>query len=130
MRVIVFDPFLSSEKAAEISVEKVSLDDLLARADIVSLHTPLTDTTRGIIDAAALAKMKRGARIVNCARGGLVMEDALKAAIESGHIAGAALDVFAEEPATGNPLLALDEVIVTPTSAQPPAKLKKTWRYR
>lgn len=114
MRVIAFDPFLSSEKAAEISVEKVSLDDLLARADVVSLHTPLTDTTRGIIDAAALAKMKQGARIVNCARGGLVMEDALKAAIESGHIAGAALDVFAEEPATGNPLLALDEVIVTP----------------
>ena len=114
MRVIAFDPFLSSERAAEISVDKVSLDDLLARADIVSLHTPLTDTTRGIVDAAAIAKMKPGTRIVNCARGGLVVEEALITAIESGHIAGAALDVFAEEPATGNPLLALDEVIVTP----------------
>ena len=114
MRVIAFDPFLSSERAAEIGVERVSFDDLLGRADIVSLHTPLTDSTRNMIDGVALAKMKPGGRVVNCARGGLVVEADLKAAIESGHIAGAALDVFAEEPATDNPLLGLEEVVVTP----------------
>ncbi len=114
MRVIVYDPYVSPERAAELSVEKVELDELLSRADFVSLHVPLTDQTRGMIDADALASMKPGARVINCARGGLVVESDLGAAIESGHIDGAALDVFAVEPATDNPLFALEQVIVTP----------------
>ncbi len=114
MRVIVYDPYVSPERAAELSVEKVELDELLSRADFVSLHVPLTDQTRGMIDAEALASMKPGARVINCARGGLVVESDLGAAIESGHIEGAALDVFAVEPATDNPLFALEQVIVTP----------------
>ena len=114
MKVIAYDPYLTEERAAEIGVEKVELDALLARADFVSLHTPLTDQTRGILDAAAMKKMKPGARIVNCARGGLVVEKDLYDALTSGHLAGAALDVFEEEPATDNPLFALDNVICTP----------------
>jgi D-3-phosphoglycerate dehydrogenase len=114
MRVVAFDPFLTEERAAEIGVEKVDLDTLLKRADIVTLHTPLTDDTRGIIGAEALAKMKKGARLVNCARGGLVDEAALKEALESGHLAGAALDVFEEEPAKENPLFGLPNLIATP----------------
>jgi D-3-phosphoglycerate dehydrogenase / 2-oxoglutarate reductase len=114
MRVIVYDPFVSPERAAELAVEKVELDTLLSRADFISLHVPLNDQTRGMIDAAAIAKTRPGVRIVNCARGGLVVEDDLKAAIESGHVAGAALDVFDEEPKRESSLFALDEVIVTP----------------
>ncbi|MFQ5783334.1 MAG: phosphoglycerate dehydrogenase [Alphaproteobacteria bacterium] len=114
MRVIVYDPFVSPERAAELAVEKVTLDELLARADFISLHVPLTDQTRNMIDAAALAGMKHGARLINCARGGLVVEADLKAAIESGHIAGAALDVFAAEPPEDNPLFHVDQVVVTP----------------
>ena len=102
------------ERAADLGVEKVPIDDLLARADFISLHAPLTDQTRGILDAAALARTRRGVRIVNCARGGLIVERDLGAALESGHVAGAALDVFAEEPASDNPLLALPEVVATP----------------
>ena len=100
MRVIAYDPFLSEERAAELGVEKVELDALFRRADFITLHTPLTDKTRNIIDAAAIARMKDGVRIINCARGGLVVEEALRAALESGKVAGAAIDVFAEEPAT------------------------------
>ncbi len=114
MKVIAYDPYLSPERAEEIGVEKVDLDELLARADFLSLHTPLTDKTRGILDAAAMEKMKEGARIINCARGGLVVEKDLKAALESGHIAGAALDVYETEPARENPLFAMDNVICTP----------------
>jgi D-3-phosphoglycerate dehydrogenase len=114
MRVIAYDPFLSEERAKDLGVERVELDALLARADIVTLHTPLTDTTRHMIDAKALAKAKRGVRIVNCARGELVAEADLKAAIESGHVAGAALDVFGQEPARSNPLFGLEQVIATP----------------
>ena len=114
MRVVVHDPYLAAERAQELNVEKVGLDALLARADVISLHAPLTDETRGMIDAAALARARPGVRLVNCARGGLVVEADLKAAIESGHVAGAALDVFAQEPARGNPLLELDEVVATP----------------
>ncbi|MBL6958555.1 MAG: phosphoglycerate dehydrogenase, partial [Rhodospirillales bacterium] len=102
MKVIASDPFLSLERAADISVEKVDLDELFSRADFISLHTPLTDATRNVINAEAIAKMKKGVRIVNCARGGLVVEEDLKAALESGQVAGAALDVFAEEPAKEN----------------------------
>jgi D-3-phosphoglycerate dehydrogenase len=114
MKVIAYDPFLSPDRADEIGVEKVDLDQLLARSDVISLHTPLTDQTRGIIDAAALARCRRGVRIVNCARGGLVVEDDLAAALDSGHVAGAALDVFSEEPATSNVLFGRDNVIATP----------------
>ncbi len=114
MRVVAFDPFLSPERALDLGVEKVELDELLRRADIITLHTPLTEKTRNIIDAAALAKTKPGVRIINCARGGLVDEAALADALRSGHVAGAALDVFLEEPATANPLFALPNVICTP----------------
>jgi D-3-phosphoglycerate dehydrogenase len=114
MRVISYDPFLAQERATDLNVEKVELDALLARADVISLHTPLNDATRGIIDAAAIAKTRKGVRIVNCARGGLVVESDLKDAIESGHVAGAALDVFEEEPAGENPLFELEQVVATP----------------
>jgi D-3-phosphoglycerate dehydrogenase len=114
MRVIVYDPYVSAERAGELGIEKVEFDDLLARADFISLHVPLNDQTRGMIDAAAMAKMKPGVRIINCARGGLVIEDDLAAAIGEGHVAGAALDVFDAEPKTESPLFAMEEVIVTP----------------
>ena len=114
MRVVAFDPFLSLERALVLGVEKVELDDLLRRADFITLHTPMTDATRGILDAAALAKTKPGVRIINCARGGLIVEQDLKAAIESGHVAGAAIDVFEVEPAKQNMLFGMDQVVVTP----------------
>ncbi|MCG8506041.1 MAG: phosphoglycerate dehydrogenase [Sphingomonadales bacterium] len=114
MKVIAYDPFLTQERAQELGVEKVELDGLFARADFISLHTPLTDATRGIISAEAIAAMKDGIRIINCARGGLVDETALKAALESGRVAGAALDVFTEEPAKDNALFGLPNVVATP----------------
>jgi len=114
MRVIAFDPFLSVERAAEIGVEKVELDDILKRADFITLHTPMTPQTKNILSAAALAKTKKGVRIINCARGGLVDEAALRAALDSGHVAGAAFDVFVEEPATSNPLFGHPNVVATP----------------
>jgi D-3-phosphoglycerate dehydrogenase len=114
MKVIAYDPFLSSERAIDLGVEKVDLDELFRRADFITLHTPLTDKTRNIIDSAALAKMKKGVRIVNCARGGLVDEAAIAAALKSGHVAGAAFDVFVEEPATNSPLFGLPNVVCTP----------------
>jgi len=114
MRVIAFDPFLSEKRAIEIGVEKVELDDLIARADIITLHTPLTEQTRNIISREAIARMKKGARLINCARGGLVDEAALYDALKSGHLAGAALDVFETEPATNSPLFALENVVCTP----------------
>ncbi len=114
MKVAAYDPFLSPERALEIGVDKVELDELLARADFITLHTPLTDQTRGILSRQALAKTKPGVRIVNCARGGLIDEAALKDALDSGHVAGAALDVFAEEPATANPLFGTRGLICTP----------------
>ena len=114
MRVVAFDPFLSAERAAEIGVEKLELNDLLARADFITLHTPLTPQTRNILSAENLAKTKKGVRIINCARGGLVDEGALCAALDSGHVAGAALDVFVEEPATANPLFGCANFIATP----------------
>lgn len=114
MRVVAYDPFLSNERAIELGVEKVDLEGLLARADFISLHTPLTDQTRNILSAEALAKTRRGVRVINCARGGLIDEAALAEAVRSGHVAGAALDVFAEEPAATNPLFGLENVICTP----------------
>jgi len=114
MRVIAFDPFLSEERAAELGVEKVELEELLPRADFITLHTPLTDKTRNIISADAINKMKKGARLVNSARGGLVDEAATRAALDSGHLAGAAFDVFTEEPAKENILFGADNFIATP----------------
>src|SRR3569623_1863088 len=98
MRVIAYDPFLTPERAIELGIEKVTIDDLLARADFITLHTPLTDQTRNILSAENLARTKKGVRIINCARGGLIDEAALKAGLDSGHIGGAALDVFVAEP--------------------------------
>ncbi len=114
MKVIGFDPFLSAERAMEIGVEKVELEELLRRADFISLHTPLTDKTRNILSADAINQTKKGVRIINCARGGLVDEAALKVALDAGHVAGAALDVYAEEPATENILFGTDNVVCTP----------------
>jgi len=114
MKVIAYDPFLSPERALDLGVEKVELDELFRRADFVTLHTPLTDKTRNIIDAAALVKMKKGVRIINCARGGLVDEKALRAALDSGQVAGAAFDVFTTEPANENPLFGHPNVVCTP----------------
>ena len=114
MRVIAYDPYLSPERAAALNVEKVELDELLARADFITLHTPLTEHTRGIINAAALAKCRTGVRIVNCARGGLIDEGDLKAALDSGQVAGAALDVFAVEPAKDNVLFGHPRLVATP----------------
>lgn len=114
MKVIAFDPFLSAERAAAMNVEKVELEQLLARADFISLHTPLTDTTRHLLNKDTLAKCKKGVRIINCARGGLIVEADIKAAIESGHVAGAAFDVFEEEPAKTNPLFGMEQVVATP----------------
>ncbi|GAA4010928.1 phosphoglycerate dehydrogenase [Sphingomonas swuensis] len=114
MKVIAFDPFLSPERAMELGIEKVELDALLARADFITLHTPLTDQTRGILSREALAKTKKGVRIINCARGGLIDEAALKDALDSGQVAGAALDVFETEPATASPLFGTPGFISTP----------------
>src|SRR3712207_2928147 len=87
MRVIAYDPFLTPERAQDIGIEKVTLDDLLARADFITLHTPLTDSTRNILSRENLARARKGVRIINCARGGLIDEAALKEALESGHVA-------------------------------------------
>jgi D-3-phosphoglycerate dehydrogenase len=114
MKVIAYDPYLSPERAVDLGVEKVELDELLARADFISLHTPLTDRTRNLLDAASLAKTRRGVRIVNCARGGLVDERALRQALDAGHVAGAAFDVFTTEPAHDNPLFGHPNVVCTP----------------
>ncbi|HEX6741487.1 MAG TPA: phosphoglycerate dehydrogenase [Sphingomicrobium sp.] len=114
MKVVAYDPFLSPERAIELGVEKAELDELLARADFITLHTPLTDQTRGILSREALAKTRPGVRIVNCARGGLIDEAALKEALDTGHVAGAALDVFAQEPANENPLFGTRGLICTP----------------
>jgi D-3-phosphoglycerate dehydrogenase len=114
MKVIAFDPFLTPERALELGVEKVELDELLRRADFITLHTPLTDQTRGILSRENLARTKPGVRIINCARGGLIDEAALKDALDSGQVAGAALDVFETEPATASPLFGTPGFISTP----------------
>ncbi len=114
MHVVAYDPYLTPERALELGVEKVELVDLFARADFITLHTPLTESTRGVVNAAAIAKMKDGVRIINCARGGLIVEEDLKAALDSGKVAGAALDVFAVEPAKSNLLFGHEKVVATP----------------
>ncbi|TPG09996.1 phosphoglycerate dehydrogenase [Sphingomonas oligophenolica] len=114
MKAIAYDPFLTPERALEMGVEKVDLDTLLARADFITLHTPLTDQTRNILSKENLAKTKPGVRIINCARGGLIDEAALKEGLDSGHIGGAALDVFVEEPAKASPLFGTPNFVSTP----------------
>ena len=114
MKVVAFDPFLTPERAVEMGVEKADLDTLLAKADFITLHTPLTDQTRNILSKENLAKTKKGVRIINCARGGLIDEAALKEAMDSGHVAGAALDVFVTEPAKESPLFGTPNFICTP----------------
>ena len=114
MKVVAFDPFLTAERAIEIGVEKVDLDTLLARADFITLHTPLTDETRNILSRENLAKTKKGVRIINCARGGLIDEEALADALDSGQVAGAALDVFQTEPAKESPLFGKPNFVCTP----------------
>ncbi len=114
MKVVAFDPFLTPERAVEMGVEKADLETLLAKADFITLHTPLTDQTRNILSAENIARCKKGVRIINCARGGLIDEDALKAALDSGHVAGAALDVFVKEPAKESPLFGTPNFISTP----------------
>ena len=114
MKVVAYDPFLSPERAVEIGVEKVELDQLLDRADVITLHTPLTDKTRNILSAENLAKTKKGVLIINCARGGLVDEAALRKLLDQGHVGGAAFDVFVEEPARENVLFGAENFIATP----------------
>ncbi|MEM1006386.1 MAG: phosphoglycerate dehydrogenase [Pseudomonadota bacterium] len=114
MKVIAYDPYLGEDRAAEMGVEKVELEDLLGRADFITLHVPLTDQTRNILSRENLARTKPGVRIINCARGGLVDEEALAELLQSGHIAGAAFDVFSVEPAKENPLFNLPNVVCTP----------------
>ena len=114
MKVIAYDPFLSPERAVKLGVAKVELDDLLLRADVISLHTPLTDKTRNILSTEAIARTKRGVIIVNAARGGLVDESALRAALDSGHVAAAACDVFATEPAKQSVLFGAANFVATP----------------
>jgi D-3-phosphoglycerate dehydrogenase len=114
MKVVAYDPFLTEERAVEMGVEKVDLENLISRADFITLHTPLTDETRNVLSRERLEKTKKGVRIVNCARGGLIDEAALKDMLESGHVAGAALDVFAVEPAKDSPLFGAPNFICTP----------------
>jgi D-3-phosphoglycerate dehydrogenase len=115
MKIVAYDPFLAPEQAGELGIESASLDEVFARADFLTVHTPMTPETRGIVGAEAFAKMKRGVRVINCARGGLVDEDALLKALDAGLVAGAALDVFSTEPPPADhPLLHRDDVIVTP----------------
>lgn len=114
MKCIAYDPFITKEKAASLGVEMVPLDELFRRADVITVHTPLIKETRHVINTETIATMKDGVRLINCARGGIIDEAALADAVASGKVAGAALDVFENEPPTGSPLLGLDKVIVTP----------------
>ena len=114
MKVIAYDPYLGEDKADKMGVEKVELDELLKKADFITLHVPLTEQTRNVLSRENLAKTKKGVRIINCARGGLVDEEALVEMLKSGHVAGAAIDVFSTEPATDSPLFNLPNVVCTP----------------
>ena len=114
MHVKVYDPYLTEERAQEIGVEKISLESLLKQSDFITLHVPLTDTTKNIINSESINQMKDGVRIINCARGGLVNEEDLANAIKSGKVSGAAFDVFINEPAKSNVLFGLDQMVVTP----------------
>ncbi|MDR0867367.1 MAG: phosphoglycerate dehydrogenase [Planctomycetota bacterium] len=114
MKIVANDPFLSADRARQIGVRLVTLDELAALADFITIHTPLTDETRNLVNAAFIAKMKKGARIVNCARGGIIDEAALAEAVKAGHLAGAGLDVFAQEPLADSPLIGVKNILLTP----------------
>jgi D-3-phosphoglycerate dehydrogenase len=114
MNVIAHDPFLSEDKAKAMGIRKVSLDELFAQSDFITIHSPLTPETKGLVNAQTIGKMKKGVRIINCARGGIIDEHALYEAIKSGKVAAAAMDVFEKEPPENNPLLTLDNVVCTP----------------
>lgn len=114
MKVVAYDPFLSEERALDLGVDKVELPELFARADFITLHTPMTEKTKNIIDAKAIAAMKDGVYIVNCARGGLIVEEDLRAALDSGKVAGAGIDVFSTEPAKENVLFGAPNLVCTP----------------
>lgn len=114
MNVIAYDPYMSEEKARTLGVRMVDLDELIETSDFITIHTPLTNETRGLINAERIGRMKSGVRIVNAARGGIVDEKALYNALRSGKVAAAALDVFEKEPPAGNPLLELENIVVTP----------------
>ena len=114
MTVLAYDPYITAEQAADAGTELTALDDLLPRSDFISLHLPRTPETENLLDAEAFARTKPGVRVVNASRGGIIDEDALAEAVRSGRVAGAALDVYAEEPLTGGPLVSLPQVVLTP----------------
>lgn len=114
MNIRVYDPFITRERANQIGVENLSLDEVLSCADIITVHTPLTKGTRGLLNKKTIAKTKKGVRLINCARGGIIEETALLEALENGHVAGAALDVFEVEPPINSKLIHHPSVIVTP----------------
>jgi D-3-phosphoglycerate dehydrogenase len=114
MNVIAFDPFLNEEKATAMGIKNVSLDEIFAESDFITIHSPMTPETRGLVNASTIAKMKNGVRLINCARGGIINEQDLYEALKSGKVAGAALDVFEKEPPENNPLLTLDNFVCTP----------------
>jgi D-3-phosphoglycerate dehydrogenase len=114
MRVVVYDPYLTPDRATDLGVEKLELPELLKRADLITLHTPLTDATRDLLDAEAFAQMKKGVLVINCARGELVVEEDMKAALESGQVGGYAVDVYATEPPKGFSLFGMENVVATP----------------
>ena len=114
MKVLVYDPFLTVETSKDIGVEKVSFKELLKKSDIISIHTPLTNSTRNIINSKNIFSIKKGSSIINCARGGLIDENSLSAALKNNHLSGAAIDVFSEEPAKNNILFDAPNVILTP----------------
>ena len=130
MKVIAYDPFLSDDRAVNLGVEKVELEELLRRADFITLHTPLTEKTRNIINADTLKLAKKSLRLINCARGGLVDEAALYDALSAGRIAGAALDVFVTEPAAESPLFSLPNVVCTPHLGASPPRRRRMSRCR
>ncbi|HUU68726.1 MAG TPA: phosphoglycerate dehydrogenase [Planctomycetota bacterium] len=114
MKVVAYDPYISPDRAAQLGIELASLDAIWPRVDFITVHTPITAETRGLIGAEQIAKMKKGVRLINCARGGIIDEDALADAIQSGHVAGAAVDVFSSEPPTNRRLADLPQVVATP----------------
>src|SRR6185312_9281140 len=114
MRVLAYDPYLPPEAAERLGFRLTDLEEVLREADFLSVHVPLTESNRNMIGAVQLATMKSGAYLINCARGGIIDEAALLRAVQDGRVAGAAVDVFTEEPATGNPLIAEDRILTTP----------------
>jgi D-3-phosphoglycerate dehydrogenase len=114
MNILAYDPFISEERATDLGVKLTTVEDIVSNADYITVHTPLTKDTRNLIDREEFEKAKPGVRIINCARGGIINEEALAEAVASGKVAAAAIDVFTSEPPTGSPLLDLDNIIVTP----------------